>query len=167
MTAGYPFQVGEVKPVAPLWYFTVKPLATEEKTLVPIVGAFPLNIAFVRLVQPENTWSPMLMTLEGMVAFVKPVQRQNARLPMLMTPEGIVMLVRPLQLKNATNPILVTLEGIVTLVRTRQSANALVPMLVTGLPLMVGGMSTIPSGQVIRPVIVIEVPVSVYLKFVF
>ena len=78
MTAGYPFQVGSVKPVDPAWYLTVNPPAVELKTLLPIDGAFPRNSALVSPLQPENAERPMLVTPEESVTSLSPLQSMNA-----------------------------------------------------------------------------------------
>ena len=114
----------------------------------------------VRLLQPANARSPMLVALSGIVYEVNPaganvisspslikylpsldanlplndfrlLQPANAPPPMLVTLLGIVMLVRLSQPLNAQYPMLVTLSGIVMLFRLLQSANAQFPMLVT------------------------------------
>ena len=55
----------------------------------------------VRLPQPSNVLSPILVTPSGIVTFVRPLQPENAELPMLVTPLPIVTLARLLQPENA------------------------------------------------------------------
>jgi hypothetical protein len=42
-----------------------------------LVRPLPI-VTLVRLVQPENVWYPMLMTLFGIVMLVRPVRESNA-----------------------------------------------------------------------------------------
>ncbi len=52
----------------------MKPEAADPKTIVPIVGALPMNSALARLVQLENAELSMVMILEGMVTLVRLMQ---------------------------------------------------------------------------------------------
>jgi hypothetical protein len=63
---------------------------------------------------------------------------------MLLTPLPTLILVRLKQDKKAESPMLTTLSGIVMFVRVKQFPNASSPMLVTGLPSMVGGITSSP-----------------------
>ena len=94
-------------------------------------GVVAKHVMLVRLLQPSNAPSPMLVTLLPIVMLVRLLQIANAPYPTLVTLLGIVMLVRLLQPPNATSPMLVTLFGIVMLVRLLQPANALNSMLFT------------------------------------
>ena len=60
-----------------------------------IDGGSPKNSTSVRLVQPWNTHSPMLVTLSGIFRLVKPPQPTNAYGPMLVMLLGMVRLVNP------------------------------------------------------------------------
>ena len=68
----------------------------------------------VRLLQPRNAFSPMLVTLSGIVILVRLLHMKKVPRPMFVTPSGNVILVRPVQWKNAYSPLLVTLLGITT-----------------------------------------------------
>ena len=57
----------------------------------------PEKVTLVRPVQPENAYSPMLVTPLPIVTLVKLVQLENTELPMLSTLFGIVTLVRLVQ----------------------------------------------------------------------
>ena len=75
----YPFQLGDVNPVEPLEYCTVKLGAAEPNQPTPvIVGALPLKIARARLAQLLNAWSPILLTLAGIVTLVRFMLSKNA-----------------------------------------------------------------------------------------
>ena len=63
----------------------------------------------------------MSVMLEGMVALVRLVQPANAISPMLVTLLGMVTLARARHSVNAVSPMLVTLSGMVTSVRSVQS----------------------------------------------
>ena len=60
------------------------------------------------LVQPENAFSPIVVTLLGIVTLINPLHPANAKLPMVITLSGIVTLVRIVYLKNAEASMLVT-----------------------------------------------------------
>lgn len=94
-------------------------------------NALEFNVTDVNIEQPENAYSPMLVTLLGIVMEVKPEQPEKAEPPILLTLLGIVTEVRPEQRENADCPMLVTLLGIVTEVRPEQPEKAELPMLVT------------------------------------
>ena len=66
------------------------------------------NNAMLQVRQPENAYSPMLVTELEIVMLVRPVHSKNAWPPMLVTEFGIVMLVSPVQPENAWSPMLVT-----------------------------------------------------------
>ena len=85
----------------------------------------------VRLLQPEKTEFPMLVTLLGIVMEVRLLQPEKALFPILVTLLGIVIEVRLLQLKKAPSLMFVTLPGIVIEVRLEQLEKALSTMLVT------------------------------------
>ena len=77
------------------------------------------------------TFSAFVMSSPVIVTLVRLLQYQNAYCSMLVTLSGIVMFVRLLQNKNAYSPMLVTEFGIVTLVRLRRPSNAKVQMIAT------------------------------------
>ena len=76
-------------------------------------------VMLVRLVQPVNAPSPILVTLLGMMILVTGIPA-NQPDPIAGNPSTKVMLVRLVQPVNAPSPILVTLLGIVMLVREVQ-----------------------------------------------
>src|ERR1035437_2680066 len=106
----------------------------------------------------------MFVTLLPIVTLPKLVQPENSSFPMLVTPSGMLKLVRLLQPLNASSPMRVTLLGIVTLVRLVHIQNAISPILVTGRPLVVLGMVTAPPGPVYL-VMVIAPLLVVYLNW--
>jgi len=71
----------------------------EINILVPpaVGGVVGLTVTSVKMLQPSNIRSPILVTLLGIVILVKLVQRANARYPMEITLFGIVTLVSPEQ----------------------------------------------------------------------
>ena len=79
------------------------------------------------------------MTLSGIVILVKLLQPENTEWPILVTLLGIVTPVKLLQPSNAEEPILVTLLPIVTLVKLLQSLNASEPIL--SLPVIITFLS--------------------------
>ena len=81
-------------------------------------------------------------------------QPENAQTPILVTVFGIVILARLEQFPNAERSILVTLFGIVMLVRLEQPENAELPILVTVQPSNVEGIVTSPLIDVLMSVIV-------------
>ena len=83
---------------------------------------------FVRLLQLENTDSPIVVTLFGIVTLVKPVQPWNVEGPMLVTPLGIVTLERLVQPENAEPPMEVTLFVKFTCVNKRHRSKAPYPI---------------------------------------
>jgi len=85
----------------------------------------------VKLLQPQNAASPMLVTLEGMVMEVRPLQSWKALFPMLVTDFGMLMEVKPLQPQKAKFPMHVTELGMMMAVKLLQPSNAPSPMLVT------------------------------------
>jgi hypothetical protein len=87
-----------------------------------LVTPLPI-VKLVRLVQPENADSPMLVTPLGMVMLLKPLL-SNAESPILVTLLGIVTLVSPVQPSNASSPTLVMPLGRVTPVRLVQFQKA-------------------------------------------
>jgi hypothetical protein len=95
------------------------------------IGFWVSTVIDVRLEQPKNASSPMLVTLLGITMLLNLPQFWNTKSPMLGTPLPIVALVRLEQEANASSPMLVTLPGIMTLVSLPQAWNALLPMLVT------------------------------------
>ena len=58
---------------------------------------FSSKMILVRLVQPEKTVFPMLVTLSGILIVIRLVQSRNAQGPMLITLSGIVMPVKLVQ----------------------------------------------------------------------
>ena len=77
-------------------------------------------LMLVRDSHPENTLSPILVTLSGMLMLVSDSHQLNARSPMLVTLSGMLMLVRDSHLKNADFPMLVTQSGMLMLVSDLQ-----------------------------------------------
>lgn len=82
-------------------------LLYEEGKVTDIVN-LPGTDTDVRLLQPENAFSPIFVTESGIVTDTRPLQSLNAPSPMLVTESGIVTDVRPLQPENAPRLILVT-----------------------------------------------------------
>jgi len=74
------------------------------------------------------------VTLFGIVMLVKLLQPPNAQSPMLVIPLPKVILVNPVQPENAFLSMLVTLFGIVMEVKLLQPPNAESPMLMIPLP---------------------------------
>jgi len=87
---GYPCHVGRLKPVAPLKKYIEKLLARLLKACDCTDGAFPMNVALVRLEQTKNALLPMLTTLAGIVTLVRLLHEAKAAFPMLVTLLGIV-----------------------------------------------------------------------------
>ena len=85
--------------------------------LVMPSGIFTL----ARFVQPENAFSPMLVTLEGIVISLRLLQFRKDSSPILVTPSGIFTSARFVQPLNAPLLMTVTLEGIVISLRLLHS----------------------------------------------
>ena len=94
-----------------------------------------------------------MVTPSGIVTDVKLVQSQNAYFPMEVTLEGIVTEVKLVQSSNAYAPMEVTPSVIVTDVKFEQPLNAEDPMEVTGRPPRVEGMVIAPLVDVGQSVI--------------
>ena len=109
--------------------YTVLPLSTTKE---------------VRLSQPLNALSPMLVTELGRVMEVRERQPSNALYPMLVTELGMVMEVREEQLLNALSPMFVKELGRMMEVREEQPAKAAHPMLVTELGMVMEVRLSIP-----------------------
>lgn len=56
--------------------------------------SFAVIVTLVRLLQPSNAVSPMLVTLSGIVTLVKLSHKANDSVPMLVTLFGIVTFVK-------------------------------------------------------------------------
>ncbi len=102
---------------------------------------FVFTVIAVRLLQPPNAATPMLVTLPGIVTLIRP-ESLNALFPRLATLVPIVTLVRLAQPANAQSPTTVMLVGIVTLARLVQESNAPSPMKMTGRAWIIPGMVT-------------------------
>ena len=79
----------------------------ELEMLVPLVAVLSVehhqpivfsNVTLVKLLQKENTYLPILVTLSGMVTLVKLLQDSNAEEPILVTLLPMVTRVKLLQL---------------------------------------------------------------------
>ena len=68
----------------------------------------------VKLVQPSNAQSPILVTLFGIVILVKLVQPLNADSPILVTLFGIVILVKLVHQLNADSPTIPDIRNAAT-----------------------------------------------------
>ena len=90
---------------------------------------FPENAIPVKLLQPKNADSPILVTLSGIVMLFRLLQLENAESPILVTLSGIAISVSLLQPKNAEFPMLVTFLGRLIVVKTEQPAKALLSTL--------------------------------------
>ena len=90
-------------------------------------------VMLVRLLQPSNAQSLILVTLFGNVILSRFVHYPNAEWPIVIKWLFLLnsMLLRLLQLSNAPQSILITLSGIVILVRLLQSLNAKLLIFVT------------------------------------
>ena len=99
----------------------------------------------VRLEQPENAHSPMLVTPLRITTLERPEQAENALFSIAVTRGGITTLERPEHLKNAHSPMLVPLLGSTMLVRPAQSENALNLLVASVVPqdLLPGNLSGI------------------------
>ena len=56
-----------------------------------------LKATFVKLVQPQNAYLSILVTLSGISILVKLLHSENAQLPILVTLSGISILVKLVQ----------------------------------------------------------------------
>ena len=84
--------------------------------------SFPLStVMLVRLLQPENALTPIVVTELGMLMLVRLLQSLNALIPIVVTELGMSMLVRPVQYLNAPLPIVVTELGITVLLHPAMS----------------------------------------------
>ena len=90
-----------------------------------ILQPLPIGPAVLKLLHPENTADPILVTLSGIVIFVRllissnalvgiKLSHPNSTLQPLPIGPAVLKLLHP---ENASTPILVTLLGIVIFVR--------------------------------------------------
>ena len=100
---------------------TLALVGTFRKTVTPNVGALPLKVILVRLMQPKKAERPMLVTPSGIVILVRLVQPEKVPTSMLVTPSGIVISLKLLQPLKACDPMMVTLSGISMLVMFEHS----------------------------------------------
>ena len=66
------------------------------------------TLTSISFLQPENAYSPILLTLLGIITLSKSSQSSNACSPILVTPIGIIIFFNPLHFRNAPHPILFT-----------------------------------------------------------
>jgi glutamine amidotransferase PdxT len=71
-------------------------------------GIVALMVMLVKLVQPSNAKSPIIVTLAGMMMLSKLAQLENANSPILVTLAGMLMLSKLVQLENTLSPILLS-----------------------------------------------------------
>jgi hypothetical protein len=101
-------------------------MSTKAGTKIPQTGGVvPSQMILVKLVQPSNAYSPMVVTLSGMIISVKPVQPQNAPQPMVVTLLGMIISVKP-ALTNIKGLMVVTLLGITKLSLIPASGTAII-----------------------------------------